>query len=109
MNRLDAVFRFTTHAPFKYTQAFEGVGIAVKGSFDPATRTGTLTGSGSAIRIDNYNAHARAIRIGSLGLKGSGSTATVTGRIERTRTIFARSGPPKPLLRLCPKVSRRMA
>ena len=76
------------------------MGIAVKGSFDPATRTGTLTGSGSAIRIDNYNAHARAIRIGSLGLKGSGSTATVTGRIERTRTIFARSGPPKPLLRL---------
>jgi hypothetical protein len=91
---------FGAHAPFKYTHVFEGVGIAVSGSFDATTRTGSLTGSGPALRVDNYNAHSRAIRIGGLGLKASGETAVVTGRIERTRTHYSRFGPAKPLLRL---------
>jgi hypothetical protein len=91
---------FSTHAPFRYTRVFEGVGLAVHGTFDPAARTGTLTGSGRALRIDNYNAHSRAIRIGSFGLRVSGARATVTGRIGRTRTIYARSGRARALLRL---------
>ena len=91
---------FATHSPFKYTRVFEGVGVAVSGSFDPATRTGSITGTGPAIRFDNYNAGARAIRVGAFGLKASGGGGTVMGRIERTRTIFSRFGPAKPLLRL---------
>jgi hypothetical protein len=91
---------FNTHSPFKYTQVFEGVGLVAKGSFDPATRTGSIAGDGPALRVDNYNAHSRAIRIGSLGLEATRGGAIVTGRIERTRTIFARFGPTKPLLRV---------
>jgi hypothetical protein len=91
---------FSTHAPFRYTRVFEGVGMAVKGSFDPATSSGTIAGSGPALRFDNYNAHARAIRVGAFGLKASGGGAIVTGRIERTRTMFARFGAPKALLRI---------
>ncbi len=90
----------TPESPFKYTKVFEGVGIPVAGSFDPATKSGSIAGSGTAVRIDNFNAHARAIRIGAFGLKANGGALTVTGRIERARTIFARFGPAKPLLRL---------
>ena len=91
---------FNAKYPFKYTKVFEGVGIPVAGSFDPATKSGSIAGSGTAVRIDNFNAHARAIRIGAFGLKANGGALTVTGRIERARTIFARFGPAKPLLRL---------
>jgi hypothetical protein len=91
---------FAAHSPFRYTTVLEGVGVPVSGSFDAATRTGSIAGIGPAIRVDNFNARSRAIRIGALGLKLSGGTATVTGRIERTRTIFSRFGPVKPLLRL---------
>src|SRR3954468_16342132 len=91
---------FSTHSPFRYTRVFEGVGIAAAGSFDPATRSGSLAGRDPALRVDNYNAHSRAIRVGALGFKTSGAGAVVTGRIERTRTIFSRFGPPKPLLRI---------
>ena len=91
---------FNAKSPFKYTQVFEGVGVPVSGSFDPATKTGTIVGTGPALRFDNYNAHAHAIRVGAFGLRASGGGATLTGRIGRTRTIFARFGPPKPLLRL---------
>lgn len=91
---------FSTHSPFRYTRVLEGVGVPVGGSFDPATRTGTIAGTAPAIRVDNYNAHSRAIRVGALGVKVSGAGATVTGRIERTRTIFARFGPARSLLRL---------
>jgi hypothetical protein len=78
----------------------ERVGVPVRGSFDPATNSAAITGSSYAFRVDNYNAHSRAIMIGSLGLKTVGGGAVVTGRIQRTRTIFARFGPRKPLLRI---------
>jgi hypothetical protein len=91
---------FTAHAPFKSTTVFEAVGLPVQGSFDPVARNGVISGSGAAVRFDNYNRGARAIVLGGLGLKVSGSGAVVTGRIERTRTIFSRFGPTKPLLRL---------
>jgi hypothetical protein len=91
---------FSTNSPFKYTRVFEGVGVPVTGSFDAVTRTGSITGNTPALRVDNFNAHARAIVIGSLGLKTVGAGAVVTGRIERTRTIFARLGPRKPLLKI---------
>lgn len=92
---------FSTRSPFRYTSVFEGVGIAVHGSFDPATSSGSVAGTQPALRFDNYNRGARAIAVGSFGLKASGSgAAVVTGRIERTRTLFSRFGPPKPLLRL---------
>jgi hypothetical protein len=92
--------QFLGRYPFRYTTVFEGVGLPVDGSFDAATGTGSIAGTGIAIRVDNYNAHSRAIRIGALGLKVSGGKGTLTGRIERTRTIFSRFGPARPLLRL---------
>jgi hypothetical protein len=91
---------FSAKSPFRYTQVFEGVGVSVSGSFDPATKAGSIAGTGPALRFDNYNAHARAIRVGAFGLRAIGGGATLTGRIERTRTIFARFGPPRPLMRL---------
>jgi hypothetical protein len=91
---------FNSKYPFRYTKVFEGVGVPVTGSFDAATATGSIVGTDFAIRVDNFNAHSRAIRIGALGLKVSGRNGTLTGRIERARTIFSRFGPPKPLLRL---------
>ena len=92
--------QFLGKYPFRYTTVFEGVGLPVNGSFDAATRTGSIGGTGFAIRVDNYNAHSRAIRIGALGMKVSGGNGTLTGRIERTRTSYSRFGPAKPLLRL---------
>jgi hypothetical protein len=91
---------FNAKSPFRYTQVFEGVGMPVSGSFDPATKSAKIAGTGTALRFDNYNAHARAIRVGAFGLRGGGSSATLTGRIERTRTRFARFGPAKSLMRL---------
>jgi hypothetical protein len=91
---------FNAKSPFKYTRVFEGVGAPVTGSFDPATKSGTIAGTGAAIRFDNYNAHSHAIRVGAFGLRGGGSSATLTGRIERTRTHYSRFGPAKPLMRL---------
>jgi hypothetical protein len=103
---LDAVgddFRwgaFNAKSPFRYTQVFEGVGMPVSGSFDPATKSVKITGTGTALRFDNFNAHSRAIRLGGFGLRGGGSSATLTGRIERTGTRFVRFGPAKSLMRL---------
>lgn len=91
---------FFFHTPFRYTQDWEGVNVPAKGSLDLATRAGTVTSSGPALRIDNYNRHSGAIRIGSLAFKATGSGAVVTGRIDRTRTIFSRLGATKPLLRI---------
>ena len=79
---------------------FEGVAVPITGSFDPVARTGSVTSNVAAFRIDNFNAHARAIVVGWLGLKASGKGAVITGRIQRTRTIFARVGPRRPLLRI---------
>jgi hypothetical protein len=78
----------------------ERVGIPVSGSFDPATNTAAIRSSGYAFRVDNFNAHAGAIEIGSLSLKLSGHAATVTGRINRTHTAYSRFGPARPLLRI---------
>lgn len=89
---------FTTSSPANHV--FEGVGVAITGSFDPAARTGSVTSNSPALRIDNFNAHSRAVIVGWLGLKASGKGAVITGRIQRTRTIFARVGPRKPLLRI---------
>lgn len=91
---------FDAKSPFKYTHVFEGVGMPVSGSFDPATKTGRITGTGTALRFDNFNAHSHAIRLGGFGLRGGGSSATLTGRIERTGTRFVRFGPAKSLMRL---------
>ena len=86
---------FNAKYPFKYTKVFEGVGIPVAGSFDPATKTGSIAGSGTAVRIDNFNAHARAIRIGAFGLKvnggGSPSPAGSNGRARSSRDSGRRS------------------
>jgi hypothetical protein len=76
------------------------VSVPVRGTFDPATNSVAITGTTLALRIDNFNAHARAIVIGSLGLKTAGGGAILTGRIQRTRTAFARTGPRRPLLRI---------
>jgi hypothetical protein len=78
----------------------ELVSVPVRGTFDPATNSVAITGTTLALRIDNFNAHARAIVIGSLGLKTAGGGAILTGRIQRTRTAFARTGPRRPLLRI---------
>jgi hypothetical protein len=89
---------FTTPSPAGHV--FEGVGIPTLGSFDPATRTGALTIKTPAFRVDNTFAHSGAIIVGWFGLKTVGAGAIVTGRIQRTRTIFARLGPRRPLLRI---------
>jgi hypothetical protein len=89
---------FTTSSPAYHV--FEGVGVAIAGSFDPAARTGLVTSNSPAFRIDNFNVHSRAIIVGWFGLKASGKGAVITGRIQRTRTIFSRVGPRKPLLRI---------
>jgi hypothetical protein len=91
---------FNAKSPFKYTQVFEGAGLPVTGSFDPAAKTGTIAGVGTALRIDNFNVNSHAIRIGAIGLRASGSSGTLIGRIERTRTRYSRFGPAKPLMRL---------
>jgi hypothetical protein len=70
------------------------------GAFDPATRSGSVTSNTPALRIDNNFAHSRAIIVGWFGMKIAGGGATVTGRIQRTRTIFAKAGPRRPLLRI---------
>jgi hypothetical protein len=88
----------TTSSPSSHV--FEGVAIPISGSFDPVARTGSVTSNIPAFRIDNYNAHSRAVVVGWLGLKASGKGAVVTGRIQRTRTIFARVSPRRPLLRI---------
>lgn len=89
---------FVTPRPAQHV--FEGVGIRATGTFDPATSSGSVTSDVPALRIDNFNAHSRAIVVGWFGLKTSGAGAIVTGRIQRTRTIFSRVGPRKPLLRI---------
>lgn len=78
----------------------ERVAIPIGGSFDPATNSGAITSVAPVFRVDNFNAHAHAIVVGSLGLRLAGGAATVTGRIERTRTAYARFGPRRPLLRI---------
>jgi hypothetical protein len=72
----------------------------VRGTFDPVTSRVAITGTTPALRIDNFNAHAHAIVVGSLGLKTAGAGAILSGRIQRTRTAFARTGPRRPLLRI---------
>ena len=89
---------FTTSAPASHV--FEGVGVKTVGSFDPVTRLGSVTTNVPAFRIDNYNAHSRAVIVGWFSLKMTGAGALVSGRIQRTRTIYSRVGPRRPLLRI---------
>lgn len=99
LSKHEAFQEFTTSSS-PSSHVFEGVAVPITGSFDPVARTGSVTSNVAAFRIDNFNAHARAIVVGWLGLKASGKGAVITGRIQRTRTIFARVGPRKPLLRI---------
>jgi len=99
LSKHEAFEEFTTSSS-PSSHVFEGVAVPITGSFDPVARTGSVTSNVAAFRIDNFNAHARAIVVGWLGLKASGKGAVITGRIQRTRTIFARVGPRKPLLRI---------
>lgn len=99
LSKHEAFQEFTTSSS-PASHVFEGVAVPITGSFDPVARTGSVTSNVAAFRIDNFNAHARAIVVGWLGLKASGKGAVITGRIQRTRTIFARVGPRKPLLRI---------
>ena len=99
ISRHEAFQEFTTSSS-PASHVFEGVGVPISGSFDPAARTGSVTSNVPAFRIDNFNAHARAIVVGWLSLKASGKGAVISGRIQRTRTIFARVGPRRPLLRI---------
>jgi hypothetical protein len=99
LSKHEAFEEFTTSSS-PASHVFEGVAVPITGSFDPVARTGSVTSNVAAFRIDNFNAHARAIVVGWLGLKASGKGAVITGRIQRTRTIFARVGPRKPLLRI---------
>ena len=99
ISRHEAFQEFTTSSS-PASHVFEGVGVPISGSFDPAARTGSVTSNVAAFRIDNFNAHARAMVVGWLSLKASGKGAVITGRIQRTRTIFARVGPRRPLLRI---------
>jgi len=99
LSKHEAFQEFTTSSS-PSSHVFEGVAVPITGSFDPVARTGSVTSNVAAFRIDNFNAHARAIVVGWLALKASGKGAVITGRIQRTRTIFARVGPRKPLLRI---------
>lgn len=89
---------FTAGSPADHV--FQGVGITTVGSFDLAAGNVSVTSNSPAFRVDNYNVHSGAIIVGWLGLKTVGRGAVVTGRIQRTRTIFARVGPRRPLLRI---------
>ena len=54
---------FNAKYPFKYTKVFEGVGIPVAGSFDPATKP-ARSPERPAVRDRQLQRASRAIRIG---------------------------------------------
>ncbi len=86
--------------PFRYTKVFEGA-TEVKGSFDTAASGGSMAGVAAFdLRFDQFNRGAGAFRVSGLGLRASKGRFTVTGRVARTRTLFARFGPLKPLLQV---------